>query len=296
MAPDRPMPTIELAGRRVPVLGQGTWYMGDVPSRSASEIAALRAGIELGMTLIDTAEMYGSGRSERLVGEAIRGRRDEVYLVSKVLPGNGTHRGTLRACEESLRRLGTDHLDLYLLHWEGPYPLEETFGAFEELRAQGKIGAWGVSNFDRASTSEATAAARSSTGSGAAPRQDRPATNQVLFNLQRRWPQGGLLDDLRAAGIPLMAYSPIEQGALARGGRRGAALTAVARRHGATEAQVALAWVISHPGVFAIPKAASVAHVRENAAAAHLRLTDEDHAELDAAFPPPPGDAPLELI
>ncbi|WP_255436248.1 aldo/keto reductase [Tessaracoccus sp. MC1756] len=295
-ASHHPMRTLEVAGRSVPALGQGTWHMGDASSRREGEIAALRTGLDLGLTLIDTAEMYGSGRAELLVGEAIRGRREEVFLVSKVLPDNASHDGTFRACEQSLRRLGTDHLDLYLLHWEGSCPLEETFGAFEELRAQGKIGAWGVSNFDRALMAEATVAARAAVGAGGSRPQDRPATNQVLFNLQRRWPEGGLLEDLRAAQIPLMAYSPIEQGALAGGGRRRAALTTVARRHGATEAQIALAWVISQPGVFAIPKAGSTAHVRENAAAASIQLTAEDHAELDAAFPKPGDDAPLELI
>lgn len=288
------MRTIGLAGHEVPVLGQGTWKMGDSRSRWDEEVAALRAGIDLGMTLLDTAEMYGSGRSETLVGEAIRGRRDEVYLVSKVMPSNASRAGTIRACEASLRRLGTDRLDLYLLHWPGSHPLEETFGAFEELRRQGRIGAWGVSNFDRALMAEAGSVARAIRAEDGAA-QDRPATNQVLFNLRRRWPEAGLLDDLREADVPLMAYSPIDQGDLA-GGRRSAVLGAIADRHGATPAQVALAWVISVPGVFAIPKASSERHVRENAAAADIRLSEHDLAELDAAFPPPEHDASLELI
>lgn len=276
------MRTISLAGQNVPVLGQGTWYMGDSAARRDEEIRALRTGIDVGMNLIDTAEMYGSGRSEELVGEAIRGRRDDVFLVSKVLPSNASRTGTVRACEESLRRLGTERLDLYLLHWEGPYPLTDTFAAFEELREQGKIGAWGVSNFDRRELAEASALA------GA----DALATNQVLFNLQRRWPEAGLLQDMQAAGIPMMAYSPIEQGALTGH----PALANVAARHGATPSQVALAWVISHPGVIAIPKASSEEHVRENAAAGDIELTEADFAELSAAFPEPPAGAPIEVL
>lgn len=276
------MRMISLAGQNVPVLGQGTWYMGDGPARREEEVRALRTGIDVGMNLIDTAEMYGSGRSEELVGEAIRGRRDEVFLVSKVLPNNASRTGTVQACEASLRRLGTDRLDLYLLHWEGSYPLSDTFAAFEELREQGKIGAWGVSNFDRVELAEAQELAAQSI-----------STNQVLFNLQRRWPEAGLLQDMQAAGIPMMAYSPIEQGVLTEGSL---ALEHVAARHGATPAQVALAWVISHPGVIAIPKASSEAHVRENAAAADISLTEEDFAELTAAFPEPPAGAPIEIL
>ncbi len=289
------MRMITLADREVPVLGQGAWKMGDSRSGWDDEVVALRTGIDLGMTLVDTAEMYGSGRSEQLVGEAIRGRRDEVFLVSKVMPSNASRKGTIRACEASLRRLGTDRLDLYLLHWPGSYPLEETFGAFDELRRQGKIGAWGVSNFDRPLMAEASSVARRQRAEDPAS-QDRPATNQVLFNLRRRWPEAGLLDDLRGAWVPLMAYSPIDQGALAEGGPRAAALRAVAERHGATAAQVALAWVVSVPGVFAIPKASTEQHVRENAAAADIVLSAQDLADLDAAFPPPEHDAPLELI
>lgn len=276
------MRMISLAGQNVPVLGQGTWYMGDGPARREEEVRALRTGIDVGMNLIDTAEMYGSGRSEELVGEAIRGRRDEVFLVSKVLPNNASRTGTVQACEASLRRLGTDRLDLYLLHWEGSYPLSDTFAAFEELREQGKIGAWGVSNFDRVELAEAQELAAQSI-----------STNQVLFNLQRRWPEAGLLQDMQAAGIPMMAYSPIEQGVLTEGSL---ALENVAARHGATPAQAALAWVISHPGVIAIPKASSEAHVRENADAADISLTEEDFAELTAAFPEPPAGAPIEIL
>lgn len=287
------MRTISLADEQVPVLGQGTWNMGDSPATREAEVAALRTGIDLGMTLIDTAEMYGSGRSEQLVGEAIRGRRDEVFLVSKVLPSNASRAGTVRSCEESLRRLGTEWLDLYLLHWKGSHPLTETFAAFEELRQQGKIRAWGVSNFDRQAMMRLPAPRTYTQPNDVA--QSGPATNQVLFNLQRRWPEAGLLSDLQERGIPLMAYSPIEQGVLANGGDHASALAAVAQRHGATRAQVALAWVISRPGVLAIPKASSEWHVRENAAA-DIALTEADLVELDAAFPEPTGNAGIEMI
>lgn len=275
----------------MPVLGQGTWYMGDSAAKRKAEIAALRAGIDAGMTLIDTAEMYGSGRSEDLVGEAISGHRDEVFLVSKVLPNNASRTGTVRACEESLRRLRTDRLDLYLLHWEGSYPLTDTFGAFEELREQGKIRAWGVSNFDKQAMTDLPGSQRYARPG--LPAQPGPAANQVLFNLQRRWPEAGLLQDMQAAGIAMMAYSPIEQGVLTKDSP---ALDAVARRHGATPVQVALAWVISHPAVLAIPKASSEAHARENAGAAALALTEEDLADLTVAFPEPAADAPIEVL
>jgi diketogulonate reductase-like aldo/keto reductase len=266
----------------VPVLGQGTWNMGDDPGRREQEIAALRLGLDLGMTLIDTAEMYGDGAAEKLVAEAIAGRRDGVYLVSKVLPSNASRRGTITACERSLRRLRTDRLDLYLLHWRGGSPLAETLAAFAELVRAGKIRSWGVSNFDVNDMEELV---RLSGG-------DAVATNQVLYNLTRRGIEYDLLPWSRARRLPIMAYSPIEQGRLPTP----AALATVAARHGATPVQIALAWVVRGEGVFAIPKASSTEHVRENRAALDLQLTEEDLAELDAAFPPPQRKGPLEML
>jgi diketogulonate reductase-like aldo/keto reductase len=270
------------SGEAVPVLGQGTWYIGDDPQRRADEIAALRLGLDLGMTLIDTAEMYGNGAAEQLVGEAIAGRRDEVFLVSKVLPGNATRLGTIAACERSLQRLRTDRLDLYLLHWRGGTPLQETLGAFETLAKSGKIRHFGVSNLDRADMEELW-----SLEGGAAA-----ATDQVLYNLTRRGIEQDLLPWCRERGVPIMAYSPIEQGRLLRH----PALRAAAARHGATPSQAALAWVLRHDGVIAIPKAGDPCHVRENRAALDLSLTDHDLAALDRAFPPPAGPRPLEML
>ncbi|GGI19472.1 aldo/keto reductase [Oxalicibacterium faecigallinarum] len=270
------------SGESVPVLGQGTWYMGDHPSRRAAEIATLREGLDLGMTLIDTAEMYGDGLSEELVGEAIQGRRDEVFLVSKVLPSNASRNGTIAACERSLRRLGTDCIDLYLLHWRGRTPFAETIAAFEQLQDAGKIKRWGVSNMDVRDMQEL---ARASGG-------EAMATNQVLYNLTRRGIEFDLLPQAQQRGLPLMAYSPIEQGRLAHYPE----VQEIADRHYATPAQVALAWVLRQQGVIAIPKASSVEHVRENHAALKLELTAEDLEELDAAFPPPDGPEPLEMI
>ena len=271
------------SGEAVPVLGQGTWYMGDDRRRRGEEVAALRLGLDLGLTRIDTAEMYGGGRSEELVGEAIAGRRDGVFLVSKVLPSNATRRGTVAACERSLRRLGTDRLDLYLLHWRGGVPLAETLAGFEELMRAGKIRHFGVSNLDAADMEEQW----SLQGGGSA------ATDQVLYNPTRRGIEWDLLPRCRERGVPIMAYSPIEQGRLLGH----PALRAVAARHGATPAQAALAWVLRHgDGVIAIPKAGRPEHVRENRAALDLRLTERDLAELDRAFPPPTGPRPLELL
>lgn len=276
------VPTIPLpSGERVPVLGQGTWHMGEDPRRRTDEIAALRAGLDLGLTLIDTAEMYADGAAEELVEEAIQGRRDEVFLVSKVLPGNASRQGVLRACERSLRRLGTDRLDLYLLHWRGRTPLEETVGAFEELRRSGLIRSWGVSNFDTADMEELAALS----GGGA-------ATDQVLYNLTRRGIEYDLLPWCRERGVPVMAYSPVEQGRLL--GHR--VLGQIASEHSATPAQVALAWVLRQGGVVAIPKAGTAAHVRENRAALDVRLSDADLAALDRAFPPPTRPTPLEVL
>ncbi|MFE9005888.1 aldo/keto reductase [Streptomyces sp. NPDC007875] len=269
------------SGERIPLLGQGTWHIGDAPRRRADEVAALRHGLDLGMTLVDTAEMYGSGASEELVGEAIADRRDEVFLVSKVLPGHADRSGTIAACEDSLRRLGTDRLDLYLLHWRGRIPLEETLEAFAELTGSGKIRHWGVSNFD---VSDMTDLVSTSGGDGV-------AVDQVLYNLTRRGVEYDLMPWCHRRDIPLMAYSPIEQGRLLRSG----ALREVARAHGATPAQVALAWVLRQ-GVAAIPKAGRVDHVEENHAALELELTREDLEALDRAFPPPTGPVPLEVL
>ena len=270
------------SGEAVPVLGQGTWYMGDEPRRRADEIAALRLGIDLGMTLIDTAEMYGNGASEKLVGEAIAGRRNDVFLVSKVLPSNASRAGTIAACENSLRRLGTDHIDLYLLHWRGRVPFAETIAAFEALQDAGKIRHWGVSNMDVDDMREVIGA----TGGEAI------STNQVLYNLTRRGIEFDLLPQSQARGLPLMAYSPIEQGRLTDYPE----VQDIADRHGVTPAQVALAWVLRQQGVIAIPKASSTEHVRENHAALNLQLTAEDLDELDGAFPPPDGPESLEMI
>ncbi len=270
------------SGEAVPVLGQGTWKMGEDRRRRADEVAALRLGFDLGITLIDTAEMYASGGAEEVVAEAIAGRRDETFLVSKVLPSNASRAGVKRACENSLKRLATGHIDLYLLHWPGSVPLSETVEAFEALKAEGKIRHWGVSNFDTDEMEELVGLA-----SGG-----NVQTNQVLYNLSRRGPEFDLGPWCLKRGIPLMAYSPVEQGALARNAR----LDAVAARHKATAAQVALAWVMAQPGVIAIPKASRQEHVRQNAAALDIKLTAQDFADLDRAFPPPTRKRGLEII
>jgi diketogulonate reductase-like aldo/keto reductase len=270
------------AGVEVPVLGQGTWKMGEDRRRRADEVAALRLGIDLGMTVIDTAEMYASGGAEEVTREAVEGRRDGVFVVSKVLPTNASRGGVMRACEASLKRLGTDRIDLYLLHWRGGTPLAETVGAFEMLKQQGKIRHWGVSNFDTKDMEELAGIA-----SGNAVQ-----TNQVLYNLSSRGVDFDLLPWSRERGIPVMAYSPVGQGNLTRDRR----LLAIAKRHDASAAQIALAWTIRQPGVIAIPKAGSTAHVRDNRAALDIRLSDADLAELDSAFPPPSRRRPLEMI
>ncbi|MGW6442549.1 aldo/keto reductase [Lentzea sp. NPDC055074] len=268
------------SGETVPALGMGTWMMGDDPHRRAQELDALRTGLDLGLTLVDTAEMYGSGASEELVGEAVAGRRDEVFLVSKVLPSNASAAGTVRACEASLRRLGTDRLDLYLLHWRGGVPLAETLEGFSALLEAGKIRYWGVSNFDLDDVRELTALPGSC------------QTNQILYNLSRRGPEHDLLPWHASTGIPVMAYSPVEQGRLLGS----PALAEIAARHDATPAQIALAWVLRLPHVNAIPKAGSAGHVRENARASDIRLSPEDLADLDRAFPPPAGRTPLAML
>ncbi len=281
--PVHPVPTLRLpSGERVPILGQGTWYMGEDRRSRREEAAALRLGIDLGMTLIDTAEMYASGGAEEVVAEAIEGRRDEVFLVSKVLPGNASRRRTIEACERSLRRLRTDRIDLYLLHWRGRYPLSETLEAFAELQKAGKIRYWGVSNFDTDDMEELVGIR------GGA----KVATNQVLYNLSRRGIEFDLLPWHRERRIPIMAYSPIEQGRILRN----PTLQRVAARHGATAAQVALAWILRQGDIMVIPKASRPEHVRENRAALDLTLTAEDLAELDRAFPPPTRKVPLEVL
>jgi diketogulonate reductase-like aldo/keto reductase len=269
-------------GDQVPVLGLGTWGMGEARTRGSDMVAALALGIDLGMTLIDTAEMYGEGGAEELVGKAIAGRRDAVFLVSKVYPHNATRKGAVAACERSLKRLGTDRIDLYLLHWRGDVPLAETLEAFTMLRRSGKIRHYGVSNFDLADMKEWWGLAGG----------DATATDQILFNLGRRGVEWELLPWLRRQRVPVMAYSPIEQGRLLR--KR--ALAAVAELHGATPAQVALAWLIRKEGVIAIPKAALQDHVRENHGALGIVLTPDDLAALDAAFPPPRAAEPLAML
>lgn len=268
-------------GVSVPALGQGTWMMAERPERRSQEIAALREGAELGMTLIDTAEMYGEGAAEELVGEAICGMRDRVFVVSKAYPQNASRARLPRACEASLKRLGIEQLDLYLLHWRGSVPLAETVEAMELLVAAGKIARWGVSNLDTDDMQELLAVGG-----------EHCATNQILYNLSRRGPEFELLPWLQQRSVPVMAYSPVEQGRLVGH----PALRAIADRKGVTPAQVALAWLLHQPNVIAIPKASSVAHVRDNRAAANLALDDEDLAALDRAFPKPSASRPLEML
>ena len=274
--------TLQLpSGTPMPVLGQGTWGMGEDQARRPTEVAALRLGLELGMTLIDTAEMYAEGGAEEVTGAAIENRRAEVFLVSKIYPHNASRRGAVEACERSLERLKTDYLDLYLLHWRGSVPLVETLEAFQSLKQAGKIREYGISNFDVRDLEEA----------GAMPGGDEIAANQVLYNLMRRGIEWDLLPACRERGIPVMAYSPIEQGEMLGN----AQLKLIASRHGATPAQVALAWLLRQAGITVIPKAGNAAHVRENREALELTLTDEDLTELDRAFPPPRQKMRLEM-
>lgn len=276
------MRTITLPdGRAVPALGLGTWYMGESAGSRADEVAALRTGLDLGMHLIDTAEMYANGGAEEVVGEAIRSHRDQVFLVSKVLPYNASRAGTRAACESSLSRLGTDHIDLYLLHWPGPHPLEETFEAFEELKAEGKIGGYGVSNFD---VDEMEAWDRVAGPGGC-------QTDQVLYNLTRRGIEWDLLPWAGERKMPLMAYSPLEQGRL-----RHSVLEDIGGKYRVTATQIALAWVLRLPEVIAIPKAADPRHVKANREALEIRIDQEDMARLDAAFAPPTGKRALEVL
>lgn len=275
-------------GTTIPALGMGTWTLGDRADRRAREIAALRAGLDQGLKLIDTAEMYGNGRSETLVGEAIAGRRDDVCLVTKVLPSNASRRAMPASCRASLRRLGTDRIDLYLLHWRGGIPLDETVEAFERLKQDGLIGAWGVSNFD----DDDMAALSRLAPAGAC------AANQILYSLDYRGVEFDLLPADRRRGVVTMAYSPLGQGGELL---RAPVLARIAARHEtalgpATPAQVALAWVLRRPNVVAIPKAGSVAHQRENAAAADIALSDDDLATIDRSFSPPTRKIPLAMI
>jgi diketogulonate reductase-like aldo/keto reductase len=277
------LPIVKLpSGESVPQLGQGTWRMGESARARKDEIAALKRGLDLGLTLIDTAEMYGNGGAEEVVAEAVDGRRDECFIVSKVLPENSSKAGTIAACKRSLKRLKTDRIDLYLLHWRGGPKLEETLSGFEALTASGAIRSWGVSNFDVDDMEELF-----QLQGGAAC-----ASNQVLYNLRRRGIEAGLLPWCRKRAIPIMAYSPFEQGRMLRD----RVLTAVAIRHRATTAQIALAWVLRQGDMMVIPKASTEAHVRENRAALDIELTEQDLAELAKAFPPPKGPRPLELL
>jgi diketogulonate reductase-like aldo/keto reductase len=272
--------------REVAVIGQGTWYIEQADARTA--IAALRRGLDLGMTHIDTAEMYGSGAAEELVGQAIAGRRDEVFLVSKVLPHNASSSGAIAACERSLKRLRTDRLDCYLLHWRGAHPLEDTVAAFERLRAEGKILSWGVSNFDVDDLDEVRALA----GPG------HPACNQVLYHLGERAIEHSVIPWCEANGVAVVAYSPFGQAGGFPGPRiaGGRALKEIADRRKATPRQVALRFLIRRRSVFAIPKAANLEHVEENAGAGRLDLSDAELARIDAAFPLDPRPRPLPML
>jgi diketogulonate reductase-like aldo/keto reductase len=278
------IPIVTLAGgEKIPALGQGTWHLGEAPAKAAAEAAVLRTGIERGLSLIDTAEMYAAGGAERVVAEAIAGQRDKVFIVSKVSPQNASSKGMEKSCAASLQRLRTDHIDLYLLHWPGRYPIAETVGAFERLREAGKIRYWGVSNFDTGGMEEIAA-----TESGG-----NCATNQVLYHPDQRGIEFDLMPWCRERHMPIMAYSPLGQA-----GRllRSAALTAVGRRHNATPAQIAIAWSLRDGATISIPKAASAAHLEENAATADIKLTDQDLTEIDAAHRPPRTKKSLEML
>lgn len=269
-------------GTLIPVIGQGTWEIGDDPRKADAEQAALSRGLDLGLSLIDTAELYGNGKSERLVGEVIKGRRDEVFLVSKVKPENAGEMSMMLACERSLERLGVDRIDLYLLHWESRHPMEEIIAGFEELVDEGMIARWGVSNLD------IKAMTRMEEIDGA----DRCQTNQVLYHLGSRGVEYDLLPFLRERDMPMMAYSPLGRGGLLEH----PALRAVADRHATDPAQIALAALLRQEDVVLIPKASSVAHVEANAEALEIQLDEEDFAVLDHAFLPPSKPEPLDII
>jgi diketogulonate reductase-like aldo/keto reductase len=269
------------SGAAMPVLGLGTWRMGESQRRRAQELDAVRYGLDLGCSMIDTAEMYGEGGAEEIVGEAIAGRSPRPYIVSKVYPHNATRSGTVAACERSLKRLGVERIDLYLLHWRGGARLEETFEAFHRLRDAGKIADFGVSNFDRGDMEEAARLDKGQTGS-----------NQVLYCLSRRGPEFDLLPWMRRRSIPLMAYSPLDQGGLLRQ----SALKKLADEVGCAPAQLALAWLLAQAGVVTIPKSASRERVKENLGALDVTLSPKILAELDRAFPPPKGKQALEML
>jgi diketogulonate reductase-like aldo/keto reductase len=266
----------------MPRLGMGTWHMGERAYNRATEVAALRLGLDLGMNLVDTAEMYGEGGAEKVVGEAIRDRRDDVFVVSKFYPHHASRRKLIAACDGSLSQLGIETLDLYLLHWRGPEPLEETVATLEELAGAGKIKRWGVSNFDVADMEELVAV----------PGGERVAANQVLYNLGRRGVEFDLLPWCAERGIPVMAYSPLDEGRLASH----PAVRTIAARMGVTPAQVALAWLLRNPAVVAIPKASNAEHVRANRAAADIELDADALGTLEQSFPSPRRKKPLEMI
>jgi diketogulonate reductase-like aldo/keto reductase len=266
----------------MPVFGVGTWRMGESARVRADEVKAVRAAIERGIALIDTAEMYGDGEAETIVADAMGSRRDDLFIVSKVLPNNASKRGTIAACERSLKRLRTDRIDLYLLHWRGGDPLKDTVAAFRKLKAAGKILDWGVSNFDIDDMRELAAL----------DRDKECATNQVLYNLTRRGIEFDLMPFCRERGIPVMAYSPLEQARMLGD----ATLRQVAQRHDASPAQVALAWLLRQPGIVTIPKATGLKHLDENIAALDLELTADDLKALDARFPPPKRATPLDML
>ncbi|WP_342653145.1 aldo/keto reductase [Pseudomonas sp. F3-2] len=273
------MRTLQLADKTVPVIGQGTWRMGEDRHQRQAEVEALQTGIDLGLTLIDTAEMYGEGGAEEVVGQAIAGKRDQVVLVSKVYPHNASRNGIPAACERSLQRMKTDFIDLYLLHWPGSYPLEETVEAFERLREAGKIGRWGVSNFDVSDLLDLNNAAC--------------ATNQVLYNPQERGIEYDLLPWMQNVAMPLMAYCPIGQ---AGDLLSNPAILEVADRHDATPAQISLAWVLRQDGVIAIPKAVDPLHLRLNAEAAQIDLSIEDELLIDSSWPAPLRKKQLSMV
>jgi len=278
------MKTVQLSdGEIVPALGQGTWRMGENKKSHADEVAALRLAIDLGMSLIDTAEMYGEGRAEKVVADAIDGQRDRVFVVTKVYPHNASRTELPKACERSLKRLRIEVIDLYLLHWRGDVPLTETVETFEKLRSIGKIRRWGVSNFDVDDVKELLAIENGSAC----------AANQILYNPEHREIESGLLPWSQTNKIPIMAYSPVGHG---RGLLNNGTLKKIAKRYDRTPAQIALAWVLSRSGVIAIPKASSETHVRENARAAEIKLSDEDFADIDRAFPSPKSKEPLPML
>lgn len=270
------------SGVSVPSLGLGTWKMGEDARKAEQEISSLKRGLDLGMTLIDTAEMYGEGGAERITGRAMEGRRDEVFLVSKVYPWNASRSGVVEACENSLQRLDTDRIDLYLLHWRGEHPLADTVAGFEELRRSGRIGAWGVSNFDVGDMEELMGV----------PDGVNCAANQILYNLARRGVEYDLLPWCRDREIAVMAYSPIEQGRILRNPE----LIRIAKAYQATPAQLALAFLMRSPNVIAIPKSSDARRVEENAGAVDLEISEADWAALDRLFPPPLRKQALEML